>query len=265
MVQLLLHLRRGVDERSGVVVRRERARALETFVLQVRNDGMSAATGTVGKTFALLASDGSARHADVWPTVAHDERIAQQLVALLNPALQRWQRAFVRLTTRSPKDSAWLQARGLAVASATEAITALVDSDRVRHDLRVRQITRRPIGIVVREFVSLATGLEFRVFVFRGQPTAATRYHRDQGSAQLAAMDRNLLAHCLRQYVADAAARLPACCTVDVVLRAPGPPEVAWLIEVNAFAPIADTILFDWNDPHDRAMLLSSATFDLRL
>jgi hypothetical protein len=88
-----------------------------------------------------------------------------------------WDRHFIRLNSRSPKDAPW-PFEVPATCSAKEAIGILACSERVLEDTCLFHfIPEHPAFICLREFIpGLRTDSEFRCFVKNGELIAVTHY-----------------------------------------------------------------------------------------
>ncbi|MBH5389139.1 ATP-grasp domain-containing protein [Bradyrhizobium diversitatis] len=88
-----------------------------------------------------------------------------------------WKRRFVRLNSRSPKDSTWPY-EVAATISGKEAMSMLMGSERALDDLcRFRHIPEHPAYICLREWVyGLNPRDEYRCFVKGGKLIAVTNY-----------------------------------------------------------------------------------------
>lgn len=75
---------------------------------------------------------------------------------------------FVRLTSRSSKDSLRAMRHGLCVRSSTEALALMLEgSERVAHDLRICLDARVPLAIAVRPWLGFKPWQEWRCFMRR--------------------------------------------------------------------------------------------------
>jgi hypothetical protein len=234
----------------------QRGEVPRTFLLQVREDGLDPHTGTVSKSFSIQsAADAPNRPLLALQAIAagpwgssHDGQRLRELCAAVAQVLEPHvaaaasRAAFARLSTRSPKDSTWLAARGsLSVSTPEEVVLALATSGRVRHDLRMALLKQQSLALIIRDFVAFERNLEFRVFVFQGRVTAASLYHRAAAMPHLLAR-RSELSLSLESFCQRLTPRLPADCTIDVVLNA-ADLAVAWVIEVNHPPPVLFLLL----------------------
>lgn len=89
------------------------------------------------------------------------------LAKRLDEAIARQGRSsFVRLTSRSPKDSLLARRRGLRVRDGAQALALFVEgSERCAADLRMSLEQEHNLGIVVRRWIEFAPWAEFRCFM----------------------------------------------------------------------------------------------------
>lgn len=85
----------------------------------------------------------------------------------LDAAIERVNRAsFIRLTSRSPKDSLYAQRHGMRVASGVQALALITEgSERCAADLKMALEGCHELAIVVREWLEFPPSAEFRCFV----------------------------------------------------------------------------------------------------
>lgn len=87
-----------------------------------------------------------------------------------------WREMFVRLNSRSPKDSGY---PGLPITCAgRQAISWILASERCFDDFCRFNISRKPLFIYLRECVRIPEEWELRCFIKGGEMIAATQYHR---------------------------------------------------------------------------------------
>ncbi|MBD8556345.1 ATP-grasp domain-containing protein [Rhizobium sp. CFBP 8762] len=110
----------------------------------------------------------------------HDQRgisdYLKDLAAELDQQI-RWDRKFIRLNSRSPKDAPW-PFEVPATISGKEAVHMLVGSMRVMDDLmEFRWVPEQPAYVCLRQYVpSIRPDMEFRCFVKDGHLIAVTHY-----------------------------------------------------------------------------------------
>lgn len=92
-------------------------------------------------------------------------------------AVTGWDRHFIRLSTRSPKDSA-PDALPITMAG-KQAMDWIINSERCMDDIAMAKFARKPIFIAVRETYVAPKGGEFRCFAKDGKLIAMSRYIQD--------------------------------------------------------------------------------------
>lgn len=218
---------------------------------------------------------------DSWSDDDNKDAVKNLLASLhahLEPFVKKDERgAFVRLSTRSPKDSAvwspiyrrlikqgctatYAAYRALEVFSASDAFSLLLKSDRVFHDLLLCERLRLPAQVCVRQFCEFDPEWEFRAFAFNGALTAISHYRLQCSAAVFAQRDE--LSVRLRDFwdTQIRALIFVRDYSVDLVVHGG---EVR-VVEVNYPAPIANSILFDWESSIDR-MIVTQGPYQLRL
>ena len=85
-----------------------------------------------------------------------------------------WNRHFIKLSTRSPKD-ATMNAPTITL-SGKQAMDWISNSERCLDDIYMAHIAKKPIYIAVREIYHAAPGGEFRCFAKDGKLIAVSRY-----------------------------------------------------------------------------------------
>ncbi|PRP86639.1 hypothetical protein PROFUN_05118 [Planoprotostelium fungivorum] len=194
--------------------------------------------------------------------------------------------AFVRLSTRSPKDAVLrdetkikklldLEMKNLGVTSyedvehtmiaviraaikcmrvtsGAEAVKYMCRSERSYHDLFARllnygQTEKFQMNVVVRQWVETQPEWEFRGFVSKGKMTALTQYFKSCYVRQLS-QNKNEIA---KKIVALQEEVHPLIgldsYTIDFVVT----PEKIWIIELNTFGPQASPSLFNWAEDNE--------------
>lgn len=161
-------------------------------------------------------------------------------------------RAFVRLGSRSPKDS-WLgNRRGFCVSSGTDAIGLLTDcSERMADDLWNHLAGNELAWIWVRQWRNIPADHEWRCVIRGGRVQSASQYHYRQDWLPAESGQRRYEA------MRRAGAMLPAACrkvaelvkwqdvVADFVLL---PAAEPYLVEINPLHPLTDPCLFPWNE-----------------
>ena len=85
-----------------------------------------------------------------------------------------WQRHFIRLSTRSPKDATMNEPP--ITLSGKQAMDWISNSERCMDDIYMAHMARKPIHIAVRELYHAPPGGEFRCFAKEGHLIAVSRY-----------------------------------------------------------------------------------------
>lgn len=278
----LLSLRRSMDAvavGSNQVWTRDRSRP-QHFTLRAERVGLSA-SGEVRNAYSIASERGASwaatRRTDFQAVLAEWQsetssshnlwKLCDQVRVALDVHLAERNGAFVRLSTRSPKDAfAVLGAQHVPrVTSGEDALLLFASSDRVAQDLRQAEaLGLAPPAVVIRSFdLGIAPSREFRLFVHDGSLTACSLYSVEHRSLQIGKHRDELLEKVIRFWTDILQSRVPSHCAVDIAFKSnlAYPPLV---IEVNHPPPTASTVLFDWGDAIDRAVLEGSSSFEFR-
>lgn len=226
--------------------------------------------------------DYGARLAATMACLAPEQReLVEEVVAEVGRAIAEFGgEAFVKLSTRSPKDAvtgcvnkrmeahltremersdgtpngdsvAFVTAsrHAFRVTSGEEAVDLLAQSSRVMEDLMkfldLPEDLGLPFNVIVREWSDMRPEMEFRVFVKNKQITAISQYCYYQYFPDLPAARENI-----RRQIFELWARIAHLvpqdhCVVDFVLLN-GEPVI---IELNPFFGDTGACLFTWRDP----------------
>ena len=103
---------------------------------------------------------------------------AMDRYATLIDEITGWERHFIRLSTRSPKD-ATLNAPTITL-SGKQAMDWISNSERCMDDIYMAHMARQPIHIAVRKLYHAPPGGEFRCFAREGRLIAVSRYDYHQ-------------------------------------------------------------------------------------
>lgn len=174
-------------------------------------------------------------------------------------------RAFVRLGSRSPKDSPLASRRGMMVADGAEALRLLcAGSERTRFDLALAVRLDVPVWIFVREWRTIPPWSEWRLFFRGGALRAACQYEirdDDQAPRHFPELWNAALSGEVPRALARFAERfLPRSHLADVVADAIAVPAgdgsgrlELELLELNPLFPKTDPCLYRWHfdDPSD--------------
>lgn len=161
--------------------------------------------------------------------------------------------AFVRLGSRSPKDSITAHKEGMRCQDGRKAIRLLLGSERVAEDLALASAYNYTPSIAVREWVNIAPWQEFRAF-FKGRRLAGiSQYFYRHGYPEL--QDETMLDN-IRQSIEEAGEELtPFFPAEDMVadfiycFHDYGSKRIhqVRLLEINPYGPLTDPCLFDWS------------------
>ncbi len=171
--------------------------------------------------------------------------VLEGLRARLDAALARLgSPAFVRLGSRSPKDTALFVQTGGGARSGAEVLAQLsAGSQRIAFDLRLCLRAGWPASVFLRQWQDMAPEDEWRGFLHEGQvvglapawPGART------GPGQPLPPQVDATLRCLGAQVSGAFGPGPV--VFDAWLQGPGQ---ARLIELNPWGPPTDAVGFDW-------------------
>jgi len=161
--------------------------------------------------------------------------------------------AFVRLGSRSPKDSYEAFLKKFCYKNGKEAVAALCDSERINDDLWLAKSNDYTPYIAVREWIVIQPWQEFRCFIRNKKLVGISQYnylHREVFPEIEENADR--IEWALRKKVEMVAPILPADdVIVDFVykMREHGNVVVneVILLEVNPYSPYTDPCLFNWS------------------
>jgi len=162
--------------------------------------------------------------------------------------------AFVRLGSRSGKDSAYAQSHGLRVENAWEAVRGLTEgSEREAFDLQLARRFSYSPHLIVRAWLDIPAWTEFRCLMRQRQLIGISQYdgtrlgHRPEISAHAgiiqAAIHSFFSAFVAAVHLDDV--------VFDVFVEGLGGqgPATVRLLELNPFFPKTDACLFDWARP----------------
>lgn len=165
---------------------------------------------------------------------------ANKLAAVLDEHMG-WNTYFVRLNSRSPKDSAY---PGLPITCAgKQAVDWIMASERCLDDATRLSGARAPVFICLREAIRMVPEWEFRCFAKDGKVLGVTRYFYDQPEPDDCPAPEVVMANARKFYDEHLAADFPA---IVFDLYAPGTSQER-LIEINPYGQ-SDPCLFDGYD-----------------
>ncbi|HEX5747321.1 MAG TPA: hypothetical protein VFZ09_13845 [Archangium sp.] len=172
------------------------------------------------------------------------------LTARLDDALQRFpQGAFVRLGSRSPKDtlaSMLMRNRAFNGAQAVHLLTN--GSERIAFELRRCLRAAYTPWIFLRRWCDIPPESEFRCFIREGQRVGVSQYHHD---SHFEGLDAKETLECLRERILTFFPLLTARSHVttavfDLVIPRGGDGPVT-LLELNPYGAPTDPCLFSWS------------------
>jgi hypothetical protein len=186
--------------------------------------------------------------------------------------------AFVKLTSRSPKDSLLLTPRNgrLSVMTGVEAVELLCGSTRVADDVEAASSIGRAVAFAVRPWCNIPRWSEMRGFVCHRRLTALSQYFTTQAFPQLVDPVERMALVAQYQTLADAIiSALPyEHVVLDFALSGDDSKDAdnmkggvstltPILLEVNPFSLATGAGLFSWRV--DAAVLYGEAEFEVRV
>jgi hypothetical protein len=161
--------------------------------------------------------------------------------------------AFVRLGSRSGKDSHVALTRGLRVVDAETALRMLTDeSRRTAFDLRLALRHDYAPHVFVRQWIEIAPWAEFRCFM-RGRRLVGISQYDCKNLGHCSEIAENAMR--IRTSVEALFENVRAASHVDNVVFdvfvRPRDAFAATLLELNPFGPETDACLFDWGEEFD--------------
>lgn len=219
--------------------------------------GLEETRALAAAVFSSCARRGGGASAAGGPRDARDA--LGPLAERLARALRAYPRgAFVRLGSRSAKDSAYALGHGLRVADAPTALRMLTgDSRRLAFDLRLCLRHHYRPHVFVREWLDVPAWSEFRCFMRGRELVGVSQYDcKNLGRRQEIVANAARIEAGVRAFFG----RLRAASHLDdvvfdvfVSLDGEGPAEPAGvrLLELNPFFAGTDACLFDWHGGGD--------------
>lgn len=176
----------------------------------------------------------------------------------VSDAVERFPRgAFVRLGSRSPKDS-WLAMRegSMKVQRGEDPLRFILDaSERVYEDLSLAIQENYPPHIFVREWKDIPAWSEFRCFMANRNLVGISQYqYRDY--FQEVVNDKGAIEWCIREFFRGfrRQCHIPDVVFDVFVIRKEHGNDCAWevkLLELNPSFEMTDPCLFDWSKEFD--------------
>jgi hypothetical protein len=172
------------------------------------------------------------------------------LEARLDDAIRHFpQGAFIRLGSRSPKDTAYSVITQCKAFDGRQAIRLLTSgSERVAYDLRAARKASYQPWVFVRQWTDISPEMEFRCFMKNRRLIGVSQYFYQTPFSVLASPEiRNTIKTVLDEFFADFSKVSPLDNVVfDVALFLDKAPHVK-LIEINPFHPLTQACLFSWH------------------
>lgn len=171
----------------------------------------------------------------------------ESLIPMVDLYLKKVNGAFIRLGSRSPKDSWKGYKSGFFCTTGKGAIELLADSERIYEDLYLAMNQRYIPYLAVREWIDIKSWQEFRCFFIDRKLVGISQYNYQKDAVypeieiHAAEIERSIRAksHMIAQL-------LPADNVVlDYVIQDNG--EVV-LLECNPFSMYTDPCLFNWKE-----------------
>lgn len=155
--------------------------------------------------------------------------------------------AFVRLGSRSPKDSYEGNKHGFKVLDGKRAIKLICDvSERMSDDLQLAIAEKYPPTIWVRQFIEM--GFEARCFIDRHKLISAVQYFKNNPMND-ADERKNIVDQTVSFIVNKVIPVLHiTSAVVDISIWRDRPPM---LIEINPFFELTDPIMMSWSRPDE--------------
>jgi hypothetical protein len=203
---------------------------------------------------------------------------------------------FVKLSSRSPKDSYLRQAREdkagehwMKVHSGAEACDLLVTSQRVEEDIEAEQsamlegssdgpagpsaVGADPVlSIIARQWVPCRAEEEFRAFVYDWKLCACSQYFCNNYYATLPAQTRVIQDALLAAFDSRIQPMLRETglrhVVLDIVIPWTNGPilsEDIFVVEVNSYGFRSGACLFDWDTAADMEVLTGASPFEMRV
>jgi hypothetical protein len=210
--------------------------------------------------------------------------------------------AFVRLSSRSPKDAVssalydlYLRERDdlhksghpqdavtdkiaynranvrvLRVTSGKQALFFFINSNRVREDLQALvKLTTLPDSepltqIVIRKWEEILPEFEYRAFIYNSKITAITQYYKTTYVPEMVALKESLQNRMISFFEENIKGRIP---TTDYVVDFAVDPhsDTIWVVEINNPPPVAGQALFDWDSENDKQIITGQLPFEFRI
>ncbi len=159
--------------------------------------------------------------------------------------------AFVRLGSRSPKDSHFAYKNKFKYLNGQDTIKTLCDSERVYYDLQMARYNNYTPYIVVRKWMPIEPWREFRCFIRNRRLVGISQYYKNKTYPEIQKQAK-IIEQALRRKTDIVAFLLPAeDVIIDYIYKKPYKANKkivneTILLEVNPFLPYTDPCLFNW-------------------
>jgi hypothetical protein len=202
---------------------------------------------TPDQATALMTLNLYNRESGLEPISANAKGVLEELKQTLGSLMFR--DSFIRLGSRSPKDS-WEAAKiGFRSSGPSHAITLLFDSERVYDDLHLAKSHDYLPSIVVREWQSIKEWQEFRTFIWDRKLAGISQYFYHDHYPEIQQHSQEI-EEAIRREAAIIAPLLPVDNVVaDFFIDRVQGRLVARLLEINPYFRHTDPCLFDWDEP----------------
>lgn len=160
--------------------------------------------------------------------------------------------AFIRLGSRSPKDSWYGITKGFKVTTQEEALRILLDcSERVADDLHLALAEQYPPHIFLRQWVNIEPWAEFRCFMRGRKLIGISQYQYNEFFPQINEDSAGIywaIGNFFQDEFRDAAHLNDV--VFDVFLRKNHMHYDVRLLEINPYGEWTDPCLYDWMKPN---------------
>lgn len=237
---------------------------IENWPAALRSLSLPAVDVPLSLDEALAIGRATAGFAKRFPPLPNGERLLQPLMLKLHAAVVRFpDGAFVRLGSRSPKDSIFVGELKARVFGGRTALMCLTEgSRRIAEDLQRAVAQSYAPHVFIRPWIEIPPWTEFRGFMCKRELVGISQYngvHERRGFPELIAHAARARAVVLEFFARFTAMCHLADCAFDVVVRRDHENRVyAALIDIAPLGPATDMLLFE-NHPLDGSFLLLDA------
>ncbi|KAH3758877.1 hypothetical protein Pelo_9316 [Pelomyxa schiedti] len=159
--------------------------------------------------------------------------------------------------------------KAVRVEKACEALSMILSSRRCFHDASWSLFRQIPLHLIISAWEdSILPEWEFRAFVFHNRLTSCTQYTDTVFIARISSIKEQIRTDIFTFWSSKVKPRLEGIFpgntyTIDFAYI-PESRQIL-IIEINDPPPIANSSLYNWEDPHDRAIIESGTEFDFRV